>query len=1135
MTAHKRDEGVTVRPRTFLIGLALVLAAGLVVLLLPILSDPDRLKTMILQQVEASLGRRIEVGEARLELFPRPRLELSRVVIRDADSAQVFLKARHFDLVLRSTPLLRMEVVVKRMHIDQPQVTLRRNPAGQWNFLASGVAAFGPEVPLGNPLGLVMMIQETAITDGLVTIIDEFRPDGLRTLEVTGMDLAVTTPPQGVPIDIRLSGKIPVVQGVSSLSLTGSVTRSGSAVNLPESAPGPSMPALQFQGAIDLLGVDLRQMMDFFGPRPIPDRVHGTANLNGRLHLVPGVSGYDMVLSDMKATVENVALAGLASLSGIMTKQPTFALTFAASPVSLDELLSRFPVQWLPPHLQRVIEERDIKGSVEVVTATVTGSTTPAPHASITGEFRVREGQALFGQDKVQGRNLAGTVLLDPDRLRIADIIGEYGPMRITGGKLALALLEQGPSLELDMNGALPAADLVSVLARSISSPAVARPLAAVREVGGQAEVNVRITGMLNQPDGLSFDRADMTIQNGKFRSPALPDAVTNLSGRVVYSKTAVELDRIGGQLGQTQFQIHGAITTASPAQFQGLSLWARSDMKEVLSFLPDSAAARTALQGPIGIALALAGPLETPHMKAVVELDETTLSIPNVLQKPAGQPAAIELDATLSAKNTLAIDRVDFIMPPLRLSGKSTVTLGTPVTFKGSLISGPIPLAGLPAGMTLGNLDAGTLEISLDFRGTGARWKTWAVTGWVALTDGLVTGKRFETPLTDIYLRMQLLRNSADLKRLEFRLKDSFVRLSGMIRNWRTKPAIDLKVESPDLDLDLLIPRGERSPVRDMLEHLAATSRLTASVAITLGRYRQLTINDLNGRVNIGDEVLDINQITGQIGAGTLDGRLVVRLPRRKPAEAEFKIQLTSVPNERFTPLFDDKQRIVATGDLSLTATIQGNGRNPAVTNTLNGTVDYQVRNGRIVKGILIPRILTLLDIPNRLQGKLDLSGQGIPIDRISSTITIRNGIATTDNMLVDSPVVKIAMAGTYDITTDDLNLEAVVSPFGSYTHLLQSIPLFGKLFKGERTGFTTAFLDIKGPLADPRIESHPMRSLGAGLTGLARLAADVLINTLKLPAEIFGPGDEKQPPSSTNQLLDKRTPAGQPAPASP
>jgi len=115
-----RYGGVTVRLRTFLIGLAFVVVAGLLILLFPLLSDPDRLKTLLLQQVEAGIGRKIEVGDATFELFPRPHLELSQVVIRDTDTSQVFLKAKRFDLVLRSTPLLQMQVVVKRIRIERP-------------------------------------------------------------------------------------------------------------------------------------------------------------------------------------------------------------------------------------------------------------------------------------------------------------------------------------------------------------------------------------------------------------------------------------------------------------------------------------------------------------------------------------------------------------------------------------------------------------------------------------------------------------------------------------------------------------------------------------------------------------------------------------------------------------------------------------------------------------------------------------------------------------------------------------------------------------------------------------------------------------------------------------------------------
>jgi hypothetical protein len=1104
-------------------------AAGLLILLYPLLSDPTHVKALILQQVEAGIGRKIEVGEATFDLFPRPHLELSQVVIRDTDTAQVFLKARRFDLVLRSTPLLHMQVVVKSMRVERPQITLRRDRAGQWNFLTPESGQAGPETALGNPLGLLMLIQETALTEGVVTVIDEFRPDGVRTIELTDLGISVMSPPQGLPIDVQLAGTIPAGPSASTLSLTGSLTRAASSAPQPGAAHAP---ALQFQGALDLSRVDLRQMMDFFGPRPVPDQVHGTANLKSRIGLVPGVSGYDMVLSDMQASIENLAIAGQASLSGIMTKQPTFALTVSATPVSLDELLSRFPAQWLPSHLQRIITEREVKGIVEVVSATVTGSTSPSPHASVTGEFRVREGQALLGRDNIHAKDLAGTVLLDPDRLRAADITGQYGPLRISTGKLAIAFLEQGPSLDLEAGGAMAAAELVNMLVRSITSPSIAAPLARLRNVQGQTNVAFKLAGMLNQAGGLTFTGAEIAPQNVSFQSPLLADAVSGLSGRFVYSKDALELDRIEGTLGQGQFQLHGTLAMGSPAQFRGFSAWARAPARQILSLLSARAAETTAVQGSVGVALSLAGPIATPQMKGVIEFNDATLTAPGLLHKPAGQPAVLEFDATLSPDKILTVPRLDFTMPPARLSGKGRFDFGSTMRISSSLISGPIPLNGLPSGMVLGGFDSGTLEVSLDVKGKGSDWKTWALTGWVALTDGRLAGRPAGQPVTDIYLRARLVRNGVDVKRLEFRIDDSFIRVAGTIRDWRRKPVVTATVESPSLNIELLVPKGERSPIRDFLEDLAATSRVTATVDVTQGRYKQISLSELTARVAIGEETVDISRITGRIEEGTLsESRIVVRLPKLKPAEGEVSLHLSGFPAEKLMPLVGDDQRLV-TGEVTLGATIQGNGRHPrGVSNTLNGNLDFRIDQGRIEKGTIVPKILMILDIPSRLQGKIDLKKEGLPFDKFSGTVSIQNGILSTKNLVIDSPVIKISGAGTYVISADELDLTVVVSPFGSYTKLLQGIPLFGRLLAGERKGFTTAFFDVKGPLKDPQIVNRPMKSVGAGLTGLGQLAFDVLRNTLMLPAEIFSPSDEKTPVPDTKPAPEGASPsAGSP-----
>ena len=119
--------------------------------------------------------------------------------------------------------------------------------------------------------------------------------------------------------------------------------------------------------------------------------------MHSHVRAVPGVAGYDVVLSDLSASLEQLKLTGQASLSGLLTPQPTFAFTFAAPPIQLSQLLTTVPAEWVHPRLPAIIQEREIDGLLEVVSATVTGSSVAGPQLSLTGEFRVKQGQALIG------------------------------------------------------------------------------------------------------------------------------------------------------------------------------------------------------------------------------------------------------------------------------------------------------------------------------------------------------------------------------------------------------------------------------------------------------------------------------------------------------------------------------------------------------------------------------------------------------------------------------------------------------------------------------------------------------------------------------------------------------------------
>src|SRR5207253_4008786 len=213
-------EGVNVRLRAIILGLVAILLLGVVTAFtLPYFLGPDYIQSFFLQQIERSLGRKIEVGQARLKIFPRIQLALFQVVVRDLDPSRVFLKAKRCDLVLRILPLLRQRVVGKRLTIEELQVDLRRDQTGHWNFLSFPDTGGTKNQADGNPLAWLLLVRETTLINGEVTLVDESRPDGVRSIRMSAVDAVTSVRPDANRADLPVAVVIHGVPGGYGVSL----------------------------------------------------------------------------------------------------------------------------------------------------------------------------------------------------------------------------------------------------------------------------------------------------------------------------------------------------------------------------------------------------------------------------------------------------------------------------------------------------------------------------------------------------------------------------------------------------------------------------------------------------------------------------------------------------------------------------------------------------------------------------------------------------------------------------------------------------------------------------------------------------------------------------------------------------
>lgn len=1116
--------------RVVLACIALVLIGGITFLLLsPYLTGDDYLKDFFLQQLEQNLGRKIDVHRIKFVLFPKIRLELSQVIIHERNSDLVLLSAKKLDLVLRLVPLLRKQIVGKRLTIEDPTLTLRRDPAGHWNVLDRA-----HPIPTSDDEALQLMtrmfrIKEATVMNGTVIVTDEARPDGVRTVKLESVEAALVIHLERNQGEVHVSANHVGAQGLSSVSMAGTIRKTD---QQSLEAGDPSRPSLllQFDGHVEAASLGLREVADFFGPRPVPQLVQGVVNVRSAVRLMPGVAGYDVVLSDLSANLGQLAVSGRASLSGLLTPQPTFALTFSAAPIQVSELLARVPPEWFHTQLPAVIHDRHINGKVEVVSATVTGSYGEGPQLSVTGEFRVREGEALIGDGHVPAKDLSATVFVETGRIRVTNLTGQYGAIQMTDSKGLVSFLEAGPWMEMEILGTMAATDLLQFLSKTVRSEQLSKILGAARDVEGVAHPTFRLVGPLNQPGGVTFAGGEITAQQVSLSHPSLPERMTAIQGRFVLSEGETQFDQVSGHLGDLMVQVQGGITGGSGSAFRDLLVRVTGDALHMTQLLPAKTLPKGLVEGRASAAVALSGQTTAPSMRGELVLTESKVIWPDLLEKPIGAPATIGFEGYVAAKGGVTLTQVEADVPPLRLPVKGKIHFGDRFSIDAALATGTVSLSTVPEWITKAGFEAGNIELSLDVKGRDSNWRTWKTNGWLALSNGLVNVRGADGPIQDLYVRLQLTRDAAELKRLSFRLLDSDVALEAMIRNWTTKPSISGKIESNQLDLDLLIPKGERSPIREFLEMLAATSKVGITASIARGHYKHLKFGGLSARITIQDGLLDVDRIAGQSTNGEIAGRIVVQLPRHQPADAEISVRATGVPVGDMFQLVGRKDGGV-TGEIRITGTIRGHGRNPhGLYPTLNGKADILLENGRIFKSKerVTWKIISILNLPAVLQGKVDLEREGLPYNKITATVTVRNGLFETENMIIDSPIVKITAAGNYDLPTDQGDMVWAVSPFGSYSQFLKTIPLFGRLFAGDRKGVATAMFSVKGSIEDPEVTYLPMKSFATGLTGLGQLAVDVLKNTVMLPIDLMTPDEDK---AATKDVI----PAPEPVPPAP
>jgi uncharacterized protein YhdP len=215
---------------------------------------------------------------------------------------------------------------------------------------------------------------------------------------------------------------------------------------------------------------------------------------------------------------------------------------------------------------------------------------------------------------------------------------------------------------------------------------------------------------------------------------------------------------------------------------------------------------------------------------------------------------------------------------------------------------------------------------------------------------------------------------------------------------------------------------------------------------------------------------------------------------PAEKGVRFEFKPRISNMDAKPFIRAVLQKgkeERIDISGRVHLTRVeIRGEGENfQKVKESLNGKMKLELENGVIERWNILSKIFSILNVSQILMGRLpDLKTRGLPYHHITSNVILKDGVASTEDLFMDSDSIRLTLTGQIDLGKGTIDVRIGVHPLVTVDTFLSKVPIAGYILTGKEKAFISYYYEVKGDLNDPKIDAIPIKALGEGFLGFVK-----------------------------------------------
>lgn len=259
------------------------------------------------------------------------------------------------------------------------------------------------------------------------------------------------------------------------------------------------------------------------------------------------------------------------------------------------------------------------------------------------------------------------------------------------------------------------------------------------------------------------------------------------------------------------------------------------------------------------------------------------------------------------------------------------------------------------------------------------------------------------------------------------------------------------------------------------------------------------LWLSVTGGEVRFGNDSLAYVVHAGTAAGGRLEGKGTARREGDAWRHAlEFRLDRARM--DSLYEQYGSRERW-ASGDLFARGTLSFEAApDEAALATLGGRLSVRLEGGTLSRYPALVRIFGLLGTPAQPLRLPDLTRERMPFRQISADFTVREGVLETQNLLLDSEVVRVSGVGRLRLADETVDFDLGVRPLQVLEQGIRRIPLLGRLLPQEQSLVVTYF-DMTGPWRNPSISVAPVKSF-------SETVVDILLLLLKAPARVVVPG---------------------------